>query len=427
MEKAPARHGQARRRPQGSPLFEEFYRAQRIVPEAEWPAFLAALETSLPACFRVTAGRYADQIRAKLGEPDAWALAGLEVDDGAEGASFAVRPPAPVDWLPEGYAWSINAPRPVLRKCPQLKAFQQWLVAENGAGNINRQEVRRPGALCARGLPRSDRATAGPQAVSMIPPLLLDVKPGMSVLESVQQLSCQLALNTILTKLLLLCSLCAAPGSKTAQLVDLVQGGQPHARDRGLVVANDVDTSRCYMLVHQLKRFSGDSIMVTNHPAQAFPLMRRHGDGGSAGGRGLQFDRVLCDVPCTGDGTIRKSPDIWHKWKPANGLSLHKLQLSILIRGVELCAVGGRIVYSTCSFNPYENEAVVAAAVRRFNGKLVVCDVAGELPNLKRSHGLRCDRCTLCPGHASALTAFRSLGQHVASARTGARLVRSRG
>ena len=197
MEKAPARHGQARRRPQGSPLFEEFYRAQRIVPEAEWPAFLAALKTSLPACFRVTAGRYADQIRAKLGEPDAWALAGLEVDDGAEGASFAVAPPAPVDWLPEGYAWSINAPRPVLRKCPQLKAFHQWLVAENGAGNINRQEVRRPDALCARGLPRSDRVTAGPQAVSMIPPLLLDVKPGMSVLESVQQLSCWLPLNTI--------------------------------------------------------------------------------------------------------------------------------------------------------------------------------------------------------------------------------------
>ncbi len=61
MEKAPARHGQDRRRPEGSPLFEEFYRAQGIVPEAEWPAFLAALKTSLPACFRVTAGRYADR------------------------------------------------------------------------------------------------------------------------------------------------------------------------------------------------------------------------------------------------------------------------------------------------------------------------------------------------------------------------------
>ena len=132
-----------------------------------------------------------------------------------------------------------------------------------------------------------------------------------------------------------------------------------------------------------------------------------HGDGGG----GLQFDRVLCDVPCTGDGTIRKSPDIWHKWKPANGLSLHKLQLSILIRGVELCAVGGRVVYSTCSFNPYENEAVVAAAVRRFNGKLVVCDVAGELPNLKRSHGLRCDRCTwarAAPAHSDGISCARA-------------------
>jgi hypothetical protein len=76
------------------------------------------------------------------------------------------------------------------------------------------------------------------------------------------------------------------------------------------------------------------------------------------------FDRVLCDVPCSGDGTMRKAPDIWRRWTPANGNGLHTLQLRIALRGAELLRVGGRMVYSTCTFNPVEDEAVVAE-VRR--------------------------------------------------------------
>jgi 16S rRNA C967 or C1407 C5-methylase (RsmB/RsmF family) len=66
--------------------------------------------------------------------------------------------------------------------------------------------------------------------------------------------------------------LCAAPGSKTAQIIELLQveGGA----SRGVVVANDADTSRCFMLAHQLRRFGQDSVLVTNHEAQSFPLYR---------------------------------------------------------------------------------------------------------------------------------------------------------
>ena len=101
-------------------------------------------------------------------------------------------------------------------------------------------------------------------------------------------------------------------------------------------------------------------VLVTNHKAQEFPLLK--GEDRSSGG--FAFDRVLCDVPCTGDGTIRKSPDMWGRWNAGMGLSLHKLQLAILCRGIELLAVGGRCVYSTCSLNPHEDESVVAAALR---------------------------------------------------------------
>ena len=74
----------------------------------------------------------------------------------------------------------------------------------------------------------------------------------------------------------------------------------------------------------------------------------------------ILFDRILCDVPCSGDGTIRKAPDIWRRWTPGNGNGLHPLQLRIALHACQMLKVGGRLVYSTCTFNPIEDEAVVA-------------------------------------------------------------------
>lgn len=55
------------------------------------------------------------------------------------------------------------------------------------------------------------------------------------------------------------------------------------------------------------------NLIVTNHEAQHFPGISMGGDG-QVGKTSLLFDRVLCDVPCSGDGTLRKAPDIWRKW-----------------------------------------------------------------------------------------------------------------
>lgn len=82
----------------------------------------------------------------------------------------------------------------------------------------------------------------------------------------------------------------------------------------------------------------------------------------------LKFDRILCDVPCTGDGTLRKNPDIWPKWNAANGNNLHGIQYRVARRGLELLAVGGRMVYSTCSLNPIENEAVIHRILKECEG-----------------------------------------------------------
>ncbi|KAK2117575.1 tRNA (cytosine(34)-C(5))-methyltransferase, partial [Saguinus oedipus] len=217
---------------------------------------------------------------------------------------------------PEELAWHTNLSRKILRKSPQLEKFHQFLVSETESGNISRQE-----------------------AVSMIPPLLLNVQPHHKILD-----------------------MCAAPGSKTTQLIEMLHADMNVPFPEGFVIANDVDNKRCYLLVHQAKRLSSPCIMVVNHDASSIPRLQM-----DVGGRKeiLFYDRILCDVPCSGDGTMRKNIDVWKKWTTLNSLQLHGLQLRIATRGAEQLAEGGRMVYSTCSLNPIEDEAVIASLLEK--------------------------------------------------------------
>ncbi|RHY25468.1 hypothetical protein DYB25_012305 [Aphanomyces astaci] len=174
---------------------------------------------------------------------------------------------------------------------------------------------------------------------------------------------------------------CAAPGSKTSQILETLTVSDTQD---GFVVANDASEKRGYMLVHQLLRLGLLSAVVTCHQGQDFPGLydptTQHLHTTNA------FDRVLCDVPCTGDGTLRKNENIWRHWHVGDGLTLHPIQLEIAMRGAALLKVGGTMVYSTCSFNPIENEAVVAELIRRSDGALRLVEVA--LPGLKHRQGL---------------------------------------
>ena len=98
------------------------------------------------------------------------------------------------------------------------------------------------------------------------------------------------------------------------------------------------------------------------------------------------FDRIVADVPCGGDGTIRKFPHIWRLFRPRMSLELHLVQLQIAISSVLLLKPGGRMVYSTCSINPLEDEAVVSGLLRRFWGRLRLVDTRAEglLPGAPR-------------------------------------------
>ncbi|CCW66950.1 unnamed protein product [Phytomonas sp. Hart1] len=269
-------------------------------------------------------------------------------------------------------AWRVLADKEALRKRPDMQALRRYMIRQTALGMISRQEE-----------------------VSMIPPFLLNIQPNDVCLD-----------------------MCASPGSKTAQM--LVAMGRhkfvPWSADatsspfpfnyatEGLIVANELDTKRANMLVHQVKRMQllFPFALFTNHDARYFPDIILEANPrnrmnartssppqeASGGGSILRFDKVLCDVVCSGDGTLRKAPHIFKIWSPREAMSLQLIQIRIALRGCHLLKVGGRLVYSTCSLNPIENEAVVAHIIYRTNGSMRLVDARSQLPGLSCLPGL---------------------------------------
>lgn len=247
--------------------------------------------------------------------------------------------PKSLPFYPNELAWQLQLTRKDIRRSEAYFKLHNFLIAETSSGNISRQEV-----------------------VSMIPPLVLDVKPHHKVLD-----------------------MCAAPGSKTAQLIEMIHADEGVV-PKGFVIANDVDNNRCYMLVHQAKRLNSPNILITNQDSSIMPNYKITNPDGTQGI--LKFDRILADVPCSGDGTLRKNPDIWTKWSPANGNNLHGIQYRIVKRGLEMLAVGGKLVYSTCSLNPVENEAVLHRILAETGDSVELVDGRDLVPGLKCNPGV---------------------------------------
>ncbi|XP_077362649.1 RNA cytosine C(5)-methyltransferase NSUN2 [Festucalex cinctus] len=316
-------------------LFEQYYKEQGLIPEGEFEQFMDIMREPLPATIRITGYKsHAKEILHCLKEKYFKDIQELEID------GQKIEAPQPLSWYPDEQAWHTNMSRKIIRKSPLLEKFHQFLVSETESGNISRQE-----------------------AVSMIPPLLLKIEPQHKILD-----------------------MCAAPGSKTAQLIEMLHSDMEVPFPEGFVIANDVDNKRCYLLVHQAKRLNSPCIMVVNHDASCIPTLQIQNADGKKDI--LFYDRVLCDVPCSGDGTMRKNIDVWKKWTTSNSLHLHGLQLRIAVRGVEQLAVGGRMVYSTCSLNPIEDEAVIAALLEKSEGALELVDCSSDLPGLKWMPGV---------------------------------------
>lgn len=323
-------------------FFVKYYHMQRIcATEEEWQQFLTTIRDNLPTTFRVTGFKDEAKALLKIIKTQLFEEYVRGVAELHELPAEKVERPLCLPWYPNGMAYQLHLTRKDIRRSEPLFRLHNFLIVETTAGSISRQE-----------------------AVSMIPPLVLDVQPTDKVLD-----------------------MCAAPGSKTAQLIEALHAApEQHKIPPGFVLANDVDNNRCYMLVHQAKRLNSPCLLVTNHDSSFFPnLLQTDAQGQKSI---LKFDKILCDVPCSGDGTLRKNPDIWMKWNLGQAYNLHGVQYRIVRRGAEMLAVGGRLVYSTCSLNPIENEAVLQRIIKDADGALELVDAAHLVPGLKYNPGM---------------------------------------
>lgn len=136
--------------------------------------------------------------------------------------------------------------------------------------------------------------------------------------------------------------LCAAPGGKTTQILS-------HLKGNGHLVANEVIGSRVPILAENVAKWGCGNVTVANSDASCF--------GKSAGGRGgLSYDIIVTDVPCSGEGMFRKGEQAQDNWSVNNVMLCAARQKRIVSDVWPALREGGFLLYSTCTFNRYEDE-----------------------------------------------------------------------
>lgn len=137
--------------------------------------------------------------------------------------------------------------------------------------------------------------------------------------------------------------LCACPGGKTLQIASALGG-------KGTIVANDISASRIKALIHNLEISGVTNALVLNE------------DGEKLGARfKAVFDRVLLDAPCSGEGMFRKDNKTFNAWSPEKPKQYRDIQEGLLVQAAGMLKPGGRLAYSTCTFNRLENEWALQA------------------------------------------------------------------
>ena len=162
------------------------------------------------------------------------------------------------------------------------------------------------------------------EASAMAPVQLLDPQPGERI-----------------------CDLCAAPGGKSTQIAGRLMG-------KGFLLCNEFHPKRAKILSRNIERMGIANALVTNeHPERLAQRLPGY------------FDRVLIDAPCSGEGMFRKEEAAVTDWSEETVAMCARRQAEILDSGALLVRPGGRLVYSTCTFAPAENEETVAAFLER--------------------------------------------------------------
>ena len=152
--------------------------------------------------------------------------------------------------------------------------------------------------------------------------------------------------------------LCAAPGGKTTQAAEKLN-------NKGLLVANEIIKKRCTVLSDNIERMGIKNALVTNESpekiAQKFPEF---------------FNKVIVDAPCSGEGMFRKEPKALAEWSVEHTKSCSIRQKLIMDSAIRALSPGGKLIYSTCTFAPCENEGVVDYVLKNYpDMKLIPIDM----------------------------------------------------
>ena len=180
--------------------------------------------------------------------------------------------------------------------------------------------------------------------ISMVPVEVLDPKPGEKVLD-----------------------LCAAPGSKSTQIAQLLNG-------LGVLVANDISFERVKALASNLQRFGVLNVIITLMDGRKFPRFGHE-----------CFDKVLVDAPCSSLGIVSKNWGIARSWSPEIVERLSKVQHQLIVAGFDCLKPDGELVYATCTLTVEENEMVVQHLLEK-RGNAVLKEI--DLPSLKHRRGI---------------------------------------
>lgn len=178
---------------------------------------------------------------------------------------------------------------------------------------------------------------------AMFPAYIAQVKPGQKVLD-----------------------LCAAPGGKTTALGEALA-------NQGLLVANEISASRAKSLRENIERWGISNALITNDDsfvlAKKFPAF---------------FDVILVDAPCSGEGMFRKNPDAISYWSPDYVKTCQERQKEISTEAVKMLKAGGKLIYSTCTFSPEEDEDIVGWLHEKFGMQI---KPVSNISSPKISHG----------------------------------------
>ena len=181
--------------------------------------------------------------------------------------------------------------------------------------------------------------------------------------------------------------LCAAPGGKATALGAALCG-------KGILLANDINRARARALLHNIELFGITNAIVCSEAPYRL-----------AGRFSQYFDAVMVDAPCSGEGMFRKNPAVIEAWKEKGPEYFSGLQKEIVIHAADMLRPGGFMLYSTCTFSPLENEAVISHLLRARPemGVVPMEDYEGFAPGLSSFRG---------DSYGESMTACRRIWPH---------------